>query len=148
MMIKNIIVAAVAMLSIGISSCTSDSSVSVSQNGGLVSTQTMAMIGTIEVLNKYPDSVADYIKIADALRQIAETDAISKAGIAEHIENAIIKSNSSHKLAMLVGVNLIIDSVFTTDEIDVSVNKQLFLDIANGIEAAIRMHQAVVVTAK
>lgn len=145
-MIKSIIVVAAAMLSIGLSSCTSDNGFVLGFNqNSIFSTKTMAMVATSEILEKYPDSVADYKKIANVFRSLVENEPISKADIAADIEKAIIKSNSSHKLMMLLSVNAIIDSVFTTDQIDVSAHKQLFLDIANGIEAAIRMYELIVV---
>lgn len=140
---KTLIIAALAGISL-LTSCVENDSTQFSlfsQKSAFLSTQSMALIGAAEIIDKHPESVDVLQKVADKFRSFSSNVSLTKTDVLSMIEKVVLDSKLKSKMEVLLGVNIIINDVFEDELIDLSRYKQTFIDIAYGIEEAIKFAQ-------
>lgn len=117
-----------------------------SQVCSLVGIKDVAFVAIVEYIKKNPDSVQSFQFVAVKLRDLSELSEISKADVLSKVELMILDLNYKHKAEVLVLARGIINSAFDTESIDIGNKKQLLLDLADAIEEAFMIADAVPVT--
>lgn len=147
---KNIIISIGLLGSIILSSCNSLNMFAPPVDNGVVQTDTgfevyaysVTMLSVSGVLAKRPSTYEDFLKVEQALRMITAEGTIDAEVIRNHINNAIMESDSKNKLMVAAAFNLVLNYFENKYKVALD-NEEAYetvVAIADGISEVLELH--------
>lgn len=136
---KTIIITALcgfAML--GVTSCNTWLGTAVQQIAGMVDIETTTMSIVYQAIEKHPDSIDLFNKISEDLVKLSEKDKLTLGDVEEDVKKRIDDSNLPFKNEIKDAVEKVFRRISTDKEFDIAAHKAEILEVASGIDWAIK----------